>query len=157
MKAKYNDLHRVVGTVIIHRDSKFLVTKRSEKLNVLPGLWTVPGGGFEVTDYVDTKPTHKNNQWYRALELGIKREVYEETRLEVGDLTYLTNIAFIRPDGKPCLILSFFAPYLGGDVVLSDEDTEYRWIGVDELDTIELIDGIGEEIKMVDEILKQRK
>ena len=58
-------LHRVVSTVIIYKAGKYLITKRSLAKSAFPGKWTVPGGGLEVDDYVDTKPTAKDI-WYFA-------------------------------------------------------------------------------------------
>lgn len=153
---KYKDLHRVVGTVIIHKDGRFLITKRSDKLPVFPGLWTVPGGGLETDDYINLPTSFQSNQWYNALDVAIKREIEEEVNLEVGELSYLTNITFIRPDGKPCLVLSFYAPYKSGEVRLSVEDSEYKWITADEVDKYELIPGIEEEIRQVAKILNKK-
>lgn len=142
------DMHRVVGTVLVYRpDRTFLITKRSDKLKVLPGKWTVPGGGLEVDDYIDTLPTHKAGQWYNALDRAIQREIREETSLTVGKLSYLTNIAFIRPDKKAVLVLSFYAPYQSGEVRLSEEDCDFAWIRASEADKYDLIDGIADEIK----------
>jgi 8-oxo-dGTP pyrophosphatase MutT (NUDIX family) len=156
VEPKYKDLHRVVGTVIIHRDGKYLITKRSDKLPVFPGLWTVPGGGLETDDYINLPPSFQDGQWYNALDVGLRRELIEEVNLEVGELSYLTNIAFIRPDGKPCLVLSFFAPYKSGDIKLSAEDSEYKWVTADEAGKYKLIPGIDEEIRQVDKILRKK-
>ena len=156
MKPKYKDLHRVVGTVIIHKDGKFLITKRSDKLPVYPGLWTVPGGGLETDDYINLPPSFQEGQWYNALDIALRREVIEEVNLEIGELSYLTNIAFIRPDGKPCLVLSFYSPYKSGKVKLSAEDTEYKWISADEVGKYGFIPGIEEEIKMVDKLVSRK-
>lgn len=142
--------------MIYRPDRTFLITKRSEKLKVLPGKWTIPGGGLEVDDYVDTPPTNGEGQWYNALDRAIEREIKEETNLTVGKIEYLTNIAFIRPDQKAVLVLSFFAPYVSGEVKLSEEDTDFAWIKVADVEKYDLIDGIGDEIREVDRILVHR-
>ena len=54
MEVQNVELHRVVATAIIYRDGKYLIVKRSPNKKVFPGRWTVPGGGLEVTDYIDT-------------------------------------------------------------------------------------------------------
>jgi 8-oxo-dGTP pyrophosphatase MutT (NUDIX family) len=156
MEPKYNDLHRVVGTVIIYSpDRTYLITKRSQKLKVFPGKWTVPGGGLEVSDYIHTKPG-RDKQWYGALELGLRREVKEEVNIEIGKLTFLLDVAFIRPDDIPVIVLSFYAPYVSGEVVLSAEDTAFRWVKVGELSPYDFIADIADEIRMVDQILSRR-
>ncbi|MEK7081943.1 MAG: NUDIX hydrolase [Patescibacteria group bacterium] len=154
---KYRDLHRVVATVIIYReDGTFLITKRSEKKKVYPGKWTVPGGGLEVDDYINTKPTHGDDQWYGALEKTMRREIKEEVNLNIGKLEYLLNLVFIRPDGIPVITLSFFAPFKNGKVKLDEESTDFRWIKAKDVKKYDLISGIDEEILMVDKILKNR-
>lgn len=143
----------MAGTVIIYRDGKYLITKRSPTRKVMPNLWTVPGGGLEVEDYMGDKPT-SFGQWYGALEKTLRREVKEEVNLEVGKIEYLLDLVFIRPDGIPVLTLSYYAPYKSGKVKLNDESTDYKWIKASEVGKYELIPGIDEEIKMVDKILK---
>jgi len=155
MEVKHKDLHRVVGTAIIHRDGTFLITKRSETLKVFPGKWTCPGGGLEVDDYVHTKPG-RDHQWYGALELGLRREVKEEVNIEIGKPEYLLNVTFVRPDGIPVMVFSFYAPYVSGEVVLSEEDVDYKWVRADELADYDFIADIAGEIKMVSKILSSR-
>lgn len=154
MEVKQKELHRVVATVIIYRpDRTYLITKRSSKLKVFPGKWTVPGGGLTVDDYVHTKAGH-DRMWYGALEMGLRREVREEVGLEIGKPEYLLDVAFIRPDGIPVLVLSFYAPYLSGEVKLSDEDVNFKWVRVDELGAYDFISDIDEEIRMADKIIR---
>ena len=57
--------------------------------------------------------------------------------------------------GMPVLCLSYFAPYVSGEVILDDEATEFAWITVDEVENYDFIDGIDQEIRNVDNILKK--
>ena len=146
------DLHRVAMTAIIYNEGrKFLITKRSDKKKVFPGKWHVPGGGLEPTDYINKIPSNKDTQWYQVLHNSLRREVKEETGLEIGKIEFLTDLAFIRPDGIPVLVLSYFAPYVGGEVILSPEDSEFTWVTLEEAKSYDLIDGILDELKMVEE------
>lgn len=157
MAIKDKELHRIAVTAIIYNDEgKYLITKRSPHKKAFPNKWTVPGGGLSVNDYIDT-PTHKEeNQWYYPLTNGLCREVKEEVGLEIGKPEYLLDITFMNGD-IPVLVLSYYAKHISGKVVLDEDSTEFKWISVDELKDYDLIKGIDEEIKMVDEILKKRR
>jgi len=151
---KNRELHRIVSTAIIHRGGKFLIIRRSLDKKAWPGRWTVPGGGLEIDDYIKTPPTTKNNIWYFALENSLRREVKEEVGLEIGKVSYLLDLAFIRPDKIPVITLSFYAPWKQGKVKLNSENIDYAWIAAAEAKKHDLIEGIAEEIEMVDKILK---
>ena len=148
------ELHRIVSTAIIYKDGRFLITRRSLNKKVFPGKWTVPGGGLEIDDYVDTPPTTADNQWYFVLETSLRREVREEVGIEMGKVDYLLDLAFIRPDNMPVITLSFYAPWKKGEVKLNPENIEYAWVLAEEAKNYNLIKGISEEIEMVDKILK---
>lgn len=84
----------------------------------------------------------------------MRREVREEVNLEMGFIKYLLDLAFIRPDGIPVITLSFYAPYKSGEVKLDEDATEFVWVTYEEGKKYDLIEGILDEIRMVDEILK---
>ena len=146
--------HYVVVTGIIIKDGKFLITKRNENEKAFPGLWTVPGGKLELDDYSNRKADTDAGQWYNICEDLLKREVKEETNLEFKNLKYLTSLSFIRPDNIPVFVISFYADYHTGDVKLSDEMTDHAWVTLEEAKSYKLIDGIFEELVMINKILK---
>lgn len=151
------ELHRIVSTAIIYKREndriEYLITKRSPNKKAFPNKWTVPGGGLETNDYTQTSPSTNAGQWYYALETSLRREIKEEVNLEVGFVKYLLDLAFIRPDGIPVITLSFYASYKSGEVKLDDDAVEYTWASYEECKNYDLIDGILDEIRMVDEIL----
>ena len=152
------ELHRIVLTAIIYNDEgKYLITKRSPNQKVHPNKWTVPGGGVEPDDYINT-PTTFGKAWYRVVEKTLKREVKEEVNLDIDNLEYLLDLIFVRPDGVPVLVLSYFAKLVSGEVVLEEGDaTDYAWVTPKEAEDYDLIGGILEEIQEADQILKSRK
>ncbi len=153
----HNDLHRIVITGIIWRkekgENRYLITRRSLEKKVFPGKWTVPGGGLEMSDYIDTPPTHASNQWYRTAEKTLTREIKQEVNLEIDDIQYFLDLTFIRPDGIPVLVLSYYCRYAAGEIKLDAESIEYAWVTLKEVGKYDLIDGIREEIQMVDRLL----
>jgi 8-oxo-dGTP pyrophosphatase MutT (NUDIX family) len=156
MEIKDKELHRIAVTAIIHKDGKYLVTKRSPHKKSFPNKWTVPGGGMEVDDYINTPVSTKAGQWYYAIEKTLRREVMEEVNLEISKPKYLLDLAFITPDGMPSIVLSYYADYVSGEVKLDKDSTEYKWITVEEAKNMDLIEGIDEEIAMADKIIKNK-
>jgi len=156
MEVKEKELHRIVTTTLIYKPNfTYLITKRAIHKDVFPGKWTIPGGGLEADDYINTPPsTTGAKQWYGALENSLRREIKEEVNLEIGKPELLTDLTFIRPDGVPVLCLSYFAPYVSGEVVLDEDATEYAWVTTKQASSYDLIDGILGEIQEVNGILK---
>jgi mutator protein MutT len=138
MEAKLNI---AVTAIIVNKENKVLITKRSGSKKKWPGKWTVPGGKLEMEDFIGT-PTEINNQWYNTLENCVIREVREEVGLEINNIEYLCNIAI--PD---TLIISFVAQARTEEVKLQEEEADaYAWVGLDDLDKYDIIDGIADEI-----------
>jgi len=157
MEIKNRELHRIAVTAIIYKDGKYLITKRAPHKKSFPNKWTVPGGGLEVDDYINTPvSTPTGRQWYYSIEKTLRREVSEEVNLEIEKPQYLLDLTFISPDGQPCIVLSYYAQYKSGEVKLDEDAVEYKWVTVEEAKKTDLIEGIAEEIEMVDKILKNK-
>src|SRR3972149_692144 len=148
-----NKAHYLVVTGIVIKDGKFLITKRASTEKAFPNQWTVPGGKLELNDY-SSRPKDTSSHWYNIFENLLKREVEEETGLKVKNTRYLTSMSYIRPDNIPTIIVSLFADYDGGDVRLCDALTEHAWVNLEEAKNYELIEGIYEELEMLDKHLK---
>lgn len=157
---KNKELHRITSTAIIYKkqkkEIKYLIAQRSLNKKAFPGKWTVPGGGLETDDYINTKKTTKDH-WYFAIENSLKREVKEEVNLEVGRVKYLLDIVFIIPNGTPAIILSFYCPYKSGKVKYDRDTIDHAWVTCKQAKKYDLIDGILEEIEMVEKILRGGK
>lgn len=153
MEIKDRELHRITSTAIIYKNGQYLLVRRSLEKKAFPGKWTVPGGGLETDDYINTPKTTKDH-WYFAIENSLRREIKEECNLEVGKIKYLLDIAFIRPDGIPAIILSFYCPYKSGEVKLDEDNIDFVWTTYEEAKKYDLVEGLLEEIEMVDRILK---
>jgi len=148
-----NKSHYVVVTCIIVKDGKFLITKRAPTEKTFPNQWTVPGGKLEVSDY-KSRPKDTSEHWYNVLENLTKREVFEETALKIKNIKYVTSLVYIRPDNIPTLIISLYADFDSGEIKLEPSLTEYAWIDLGEAKNYPLIEGIYEELEMLDKILK---
>jgi len=147
------ELHRIAPTAIIHKGGKFLILQRAPHKKMFPRRWTVPGGGLSMDDYINT-PKSTPDAWYYSIENCLKREIKEESGLEVDKLKYLVDLTFVRSDNIPVVTLSYYCGWKSGDVKLDEDSTDYRWVSAKEAENYDLIEGILEEIKMVDDILK---
>lgn len=154
MENQKSELYRITSTAIIHKDGKYLILQRSKDKKAFPLRWTVPGGGLELEDYVDT-PKTTPEAWYFVLAKSLKREIKEETGLEVGELKYLLDLTFLRPDGTPVLTLSYYCDWKSGEVKLNEENVDFKWITPEEAKEYDLISGIAEEIATVDKIINK--
>jgi 8-oxo-dGTP pyrophosphatase MutT (NUDIX family) len=144
--------HYIAVTGIIKKEGKYLICKRSPNEKAFPEKWCVPGGKLEVKDFVNT-PKDTENHWLGVLEKTLKREVKEETNLDIKNLGYVSNIAFLRGNGFSTVILSLSADHAEGEVKLKeDELTEHAWVTLEEAKQYDLIENIYEQIAKVDSL-----
>ncbi len=150
-------LHFVVVTGIIAQGDKYLILKRAAHEKAFPNKWTVPGGKLVYSEY--SKLPYKTDfpQWYNAVEWVLRKEVKEEASVEIGKPEYLCDIIFVRPDGFPVVTLSYWAEYISGEAKPGKDLTEAVWVTLEEAKNYDLIDGIWDEIREVEEIRKTRK
>lgn len=150
-------LHEVVITAIIMKNGKYLITRRALTKKRFPGLWTVPGGKLETSDYVNL-PKDTKDYWYNVLEQVLRREVKEEAGLAIKNIAYVTSLATIHVDGAPSLVISCMANWESGEVVLQESETDkYKWVSLKEAKNYELLDGIYDELCMADALQRGEK
>ena len=148
--------HYLVVTGILVKDGKFLITRRAPTEKAFPNQWTVPGGKLELKDY-STRQKDTSAHWYNIFEDLLRREVMEEVGLEIDNIKYLTSLSYIRSDNIPTIIVSLFSDYREGYIKLCPALTEYAWVNLEEAKNYDLIEGIYEELEMLDKLLKGEK
>ena len=143
--------HYVAVTGIIRdKEGKYLICKRSENEKAFPGKWCVPGGKVEMNDFVND-PKDTSAHWLDVFGKVLKREVLEETGLEVDNIGYVSNLAFLRGNGFSTIIISLHANHASGSVVLNeDELVDHAWVSLEEAKQYDLIENIYEQIEKVD-------
>ncbi len=142
--------HYVAVTGIVRKDGKYLICKRSPNEKVFPNKWCVPGGKIEKNDFVND-PKDTSSHWLDVFEKILKKEIKEETGLEIDNIGYVSNLAFIRPNGFSTIIISLFADHKSGEVKLNeDELVEHAWVNLEEAKNYDLIENIYEQIEKVD-------
>ena len=151
--AKQDKLFYFVANVVVYRESdkRCLILKRSESEKAHPGKFAVPGGKLEWKDLDITKPTRMNGDvidFENSIESLLKRETMEEAGIVIDDkLSYINNVAFVRPDETPAVLIKFAAKYVSGDVVIeAGAFTDFAWVNAEEIMNYDCIQGVQDEI-----------
>ncbi|MFZ2187052.1 MAG: NUDIX domain-containing protein [Candidatus Moraniibacteriota bacterium] len=116
---------------IIHKDGRILVLKRSDHDDHKPGVWETPGGGVDQEE---------NPQE------ALKREILEETGLIVTVGKPFHVFTFRKDNGEFKVGITFLCEYVSGEVHISHEHSEYRWIDPSEFSALPSIPSLSEEI-----------
>lgn len=160
-KAKQNKLFYFVANVVIFRESdkKCLILKRSVNETAHPGKWCVPGGKLDWNNLDLKNPTRMNGDIYdfeNAIEELLQREVQEEAGIKIQpELRYINNVAFVRPDGIPVVLVKFAAKFKSGEVKIEKEAfDDFAWVNENEIKKYDCIKGVPEEIKKTIEMFK---
>lgn len=154
MQIQDKNLHYISITGKIFRDDcRVLIVKRSSNEKNYPNRWILPGGKLTTDDYINLEP-NKDGLWYKVIEKALKREIKEETNLDVYNVNYLIDMAFIRGNGIPTLIIACTCNFKSGDVKLSPELIDYAWVNLEEAKNYDLIDSVYEELELAFNKLK---
>lgn len=117
-----NDIKLQVGVKIFLKNkySRYLIVKRNpEKYKKVSGEWDIVGGRIN--------PGSKLIQ-------NLKREVFEETKLEISSEPKLIFAQDIIPNEEKHIVrLSYVGETEGEPVLDMEENTEYKWMTLEEM------------------------
>jgi 8-oxo-dGTP pyrophosphatase MutT (NUDIX family) len=124
-----------VGVKILlkNKDGKYLVMLRSAiKYPYAGAQWEFSGGRIDPgTMLLD----------------NLKREVKEETGLEItSEPKLIAAQDIMRPTKNRHIVRLTYVGEANGEVILSDEHTEYKWLSLEEIKKLEPIDQYLKEI-----------
>ncbi len=110
------------------RGKELLLVKRGRE--PAKGLWGIPGGVVEVGETV---------------EEALVREVREETGCECRPIKQLTTFDSIRrdPDGRVhwhYVLFEYLCEYISGEPKASDDADEARWVRLDDLGSVNIME-----------------
>ena len=118
--------------VIVNNDNKILLLKRGAKAPWMPNKWALVGGGLDKGE---------------TPQQAVEREIEEETGLELKKFTKsfsierhadsIEHIFACRYDGDPT------------DITLDDENSNYGWYDVSEMEYLEIVPHLIEYITLV--------
>jgi 8-oxo-dGTP diphosphatase len=122
-----------VGVKILlkNKDGKYLVVCRSaEKYPEVGAKWDIVGGRINPGS---------------SLIENLKREVLEETSLEVVGEPKLVTAQDILKTDKHVVRLTYLG-FADGEVKLSEEHSQYKWLSLEEISKLEPMDKYFKEI-----------
>jgi 8-oxo-dGTP diphosphatase len=118
----------VIINAIVVKGDKILLAQRSNKEKHVPNRWSPPGGKLEETGTV-----------WNALEKTVKREVAEETGVEIEDKMYmLINNTFNHAEDNLLVVsIVFLCYYKSGKARPLEDTVDVRWVAETEIDDFE--------------------
>jgi 8-oxo-dGTP diphosphatase len=108
--------------VILNDEGKCLLIRRSMNSKGNPGKWDFPGGKVDQGETFDE---------------GLFREVYEETKLRISLERPLTVVESESPTNR-VIYLFMEGKLVEGEVILSEEHEDHKWITKDEMANMDL-------------------
>lgn len=118
---------------LILKKNEVLVIKRSRKEDVFPGLWDIPGGKLRFGE---------------TPEEGLKREVKEETSIDIEVLFPLSVWSFFRNETTQVIGITFLCFPKSKRIKLGKEHVNYKWISLDKVERLKMDENLKKEIKM---------
>ena len=118
---------------VIVKDEKILILRRTKKENCFREMWDIPGGGINFGE---------------TPEEALKREVKEETNLEVEVIKPLRVWTFFKDENTQVVGVTMFCRYKSGDIRLSEEHEEFKWIRPEEIEKYNVHEGIKCDVRV---------
>ncbi|GIU68539.1 MAG: DNA mismatch repair protein MutT [Candidatus Pacearchaeota archaeon] len=106
----------VLGIIFDSKTRKILIGKRKDEKDIKGLTWAFPGGRPEFGE---------------ELEEAIKREVKEETNLDVESLGVI--FAKTYPEKRDLLAIYFLCEVVGGKLKPNEDFSEVKWVSPKEL------------------------
>lgn len=132
MKREYPEFPIVGVGAVVHDAGRILLVRRKKEPS--RGLWTFPGGAVELGE---------------PIELAVRREVLEETGVEIEVERVLVVLDRIERDENDVVhyhyvIVDYLARPVGGTLRAGDDADGVLWAGVTDLDRLEMTEPAGE-------------
>ncbi len=107
-----NNFRNAVKAFVVSEGKLLLLKRRSNDVHK-PGAWDIPGGRLELGE----NPFD-----------GLKRETLEETGFDIEIVMPIDVHFFTRDDGQKIQMTIFVCKPKSGEIKLSEEHTEYKWV-----------------------------
>lgn len=121
-----------VKGIILNKENKILLLKRSKKEDVFKELWDIPGGKIDFGE---------------DLKQALKREISEETGIKVEVLHPINTWSFFRDKNTYVVGITFFCRPSSTNVKISEEHEDYKWVCKEELDILKMNENLKKDLK----------
>lgn len=130
--------------VVFSKDmSSVLLCKRKGE-NDYDGVYSFIGGKMETSD----------GSFIAGLQREKDEEVGERFKIEIYPL-FTINHLFVKKSGDSMVLPYFYAHHIEGEVILSDEYSEFQWVEIDKL--IDFEPKIADIPDIVNKLLELKK
>lgn len=125
---------KIVSALFRNSENKFLLVKRGTVTKVWPGKWHVVSGKLENQEKDDD---------------CLKREVLEE--VNINDFSILRKVVYDDFQvGHSYKVSLYLCEILEGEIILSDENTEYKWVKIDDLKDMDITPAVILDLEKLD-------
>lgn len=140
----YNLVSILSKIVLFSQDGSAVLLARRRGEADYDGVFSFIGGKLESTD--------------GGLVNGLRREKNEEigSAAKIAVVTSISvNEYFVKTNGQAMVLPHYYARFIGGEIMLNDEYSEYRWVNLRELDQFEpKIETIAPTVEAVQKIMR---
>lgn len=120
-----NDYDVQIIVIVVNSERKFLVTTRSKKEEILPGVNSYNVGKLALDD--------SQTKSMNIIEDAVRNEVVQETSIQVSAPTYLGSFKYASNHHK-YLALGFLTHHKSGEIkVNSDEIEDAKWLDIEDI------------------------
>lgn len=133
----------ITSGLIMRDDGRFLIVKRSNADNFMPGLWELPGGKSEETE---------------SPEDSTIRELKEETGLDIEVGSPFNIEFFLFKDNEFCLEIFYECRMIrpNQEVKLSGEHSEFAWVNFFSLPVEDIDEYVTKVLRKANSTLSKR-
>ena len=120
-----------VGGIVFNKQKQILLIQRNQPPAI--GMWSIPGGKLESGE---------------SLVEACRREINEETGLDT-DVKHIVAVVERHVEGFHYVIIDFLAllaDEVNSQPVAKSDVSQSRWVGLEELDAYDLVEGLSEII-----------
>jgi 8-oxo-dGTP diphosphatase len=111
-------LFKVNVSVVIFKNDKILIVKRSMDEDIFPGFWGIPGGTVDAND--------------TTLETALERELMEEVGIKIKNLHQIQN-NIVEKEMHAVVYIVYTADYDSGEPIAMDGTEVVDWMTLAEI------------------------
>lgn len=120
-RAYRDGIEKLLVGAVVHDGGRVLILRRSDDDAFLPGIEELPSGGVEDGEDLLT-----------ALARELAEEIGRSRPLSV-DAVFVASFDYLSGSGRLARQYTFATPHDGGEICLSAEHRDHRWIAPDAL------------------------
>jgi len=132
MENNINKIGASQKAILLNNEGKLLTIRRTKTAPVRPLHWDLPGGDLDFGE----DPMQ-----------GMIREIKEETGLDVKNVEPFDIEAHINSDGVFWITVAYRVENVSGDLALSYEHDQYKWVTPDEFLQLKSADKLQRFVK----------